>query len=40
MPSGMTPAAKQAFRRTLRQSDKHKKAAVHRVKGDIFFSEE
>ena len=40
MPSGMTPAAKQAFRRTLRQSEKHKIAADHRIKGDIIYSEE
>ena len=40
MPSGMTPSAKQAFRRTLRQSKKHKLAANYRVKGNIIDSEE
>ena len=40
MPSGMTPAARQAFRRTLRQSEKHKIAADHRIKGNIIDSEE
>ncbi len=40
MPSGMTPSAKQAFRRTLRQSDKHKSAANFRIKGNIIDSDE
>jgi len=38
--SGMTPAAKQAFRRTLRQSKKHEMAANYRIKGNILDSEE
>lgn len=40
LPSGMTPAAKQAFRRTTRQSDKHRKASDERVAGTPVDSEE
>ncbi len=40
LPSGMTPAAKQAFRRTTRQSDKHRKASEARVRGTRVDNEE
>ena len=40
LPSGMTPAAKQAFRRTTRQSDKHRKASDERIAGTLIDSEE
>tara|TARA_B100000686_G_scaffold354562_1_gene465465 strand:- start:1571 stop:2362 length:792 start_codon:yes stop_codon:yes gene_type:complete len=40
LPSGLTPAAKQAYRRTLRQSDLHKSRAHRRIRGDIVESEE
>ena len=38
--SGMTPAAKQAYRRTTRQSDRHKVASVSRIKGEYVDSDE
>ena len=38
--SGMTPAAKQAYRRTLRQSSIHKEKAASREKGEILVSDE
>ena len=38
--SGMTPAAKQAYRRTLRQSSSHKEKAASREKGEILVSDE
>ena len=40
LPSGMTPAAKQAFRRTTRQSDKHRKASDERITGTPVDGEE
>jgi len=40
IPSGMTPSAKQAFKRTLRQSQKHELASNHRKKGELLDSEE
>ena len=40
LPSGMTPAAKQAFRRTTRQSQKHRMASDERIRGQVFDSEE
>ena len=40
LPSGMTPAAKQAYRRTLRQSDVHQSRADSRIKGKIVESDE
>jgi hypothetical protein len=40
LPSGMTPAAKQAFRRTTRQSDKHRIASDERIHGQVVDSEE
>jgi hypothetical protein len=36
----MTPSAKQAFKRTLRQSLKHELASNHRIKGNSLDSEE
>ena len=38
--SGMTPAAKQAYRRTLRQSSTHKEKAASREKGEILVTDE
>ena len=40
LPSGMTPAAKQAFRRTTRQSQKHRMASDERIRGQVVDSEE
>ena len=40
LPSGMTPAAKQAYRRTLRQSDIHQSRADSRIKGKLLESDE
>ena len=40
LPSGMTPAAKQAFRRTTRQAQKHRMAADERIRGQVVDSEE
>ena len=40
LPSGLTPAAKQAYRRTLRQSEIHKTRAHRRIRGEIVESEE
>ncbi len=39
LPSGLTPAARQAYRRTLRQSDFHKSRAESRIKGESMESE-
>ena len=38
LPSGMTPSAKQAYRRTLRQSDTHQSRAVSRIRGKLLES--
>ena len=35
IPSGLTPAARQAYRRTTRQSDRHRKASESRTKGSL-----
>ncbi len=40
LPSGLTPAAKQAYRRTLRQADKNQSRADSRIRGEIVESEE
>ena len=40
LPSGMTPAAKQAYRRTLRQSDIHQSRADSRIRGKLLESDE
>ncbi|HJM24540.1 MAG TPA: hypothetical protein QF821_02710 [Candidatus Thalassarchaeaceae archaeon] len=40
LPSGLTPAARQAYRRTLRQADLNKSRADSRVRGKIVESEE
>ena len=40
LPSGMTPAAKQAFRRTMRQSQMHRRASEERIRGEALDSEE
>lgn len=34
LPSGMTPAAAQAYRRTLRGTQRHERAAAERVRGE------
>jgi hypothetical protein len=36
----MTPAAKQAFRRTKRQSERHRRASEQRIRGEAIDSEE
>jgi uncharacterized membrane protein len=38
--SGMTPAAAQAYRRTLRSSPRHERAVVERVRGERVFEED
>lgn len=40
LPSGMTPAAKQAYRRTTRQSERHREASVSRIRGEFVDSDE
>ena len=40
LPSGMTPAAKQAYRRTTRQSERHKEASERRIRGEYVDSDE
>jgi len=40
LPSGMTPAAKQAYRRTTRQSDRHREASDSRIRGESIDSDE
>tara|TARA_B100001750_G_scaffold200523_1_gene174791 strand:+ start:1203 stop:2024 length:822 start_codon:yes stop_codon:yes gene_type:complete len=40
LPSGMTPAAKQAYRRTTRQSDRHREASTSRIRGENADSDE
>ena len=40
LPSGMTPAARQAYRRTLRQSSLNQSRARTRIKGETVESEE
>ena len=40
LPSGMTPAAKQAFRRSTRQSQRHRRASEERMRGEALDSEE
>ena len=40
LPAGMTPAAKQAYRRTTRQSERHRKASEERIRGEAIDSEE
>ena len=40
LPSGMTPAAKQAYRRTTRQSERHKEASASRIRGEYVDSDE
>jgi len=40
LPSGMTPAAKQAFRRTTRQSERHREASDSRIRGEHVDSDE
>ena len=40
LPSGMTPDAKQAFRRTTRQSQRHRRASEERIRGEALDSEE
>lgn len=40
LPSGLTPAARQAYRRTLRQADLNKSRAASRIRGKIVESDE
>jgi hypothetical protein len=40
LPAGMTPAASQAYRRTIRGSAKHERAAEQRIPGHRVFEEE
>ena len=40
LPSGLTPAARQAYRRTIRQADLHRERAVRRIRGEIIDSDE
>ena len=40
LPSGMTPAAAQAYRRTLRSSGRHERAAAERIRGKRVINEE
>lgn len=40
LPSGMTPAAAQAYRRTLRGTQRHERAAAERVRGERVLEEE
>jgi hypothetical protein len=40
LPSGLTPAARQAYRRTIRQADRHREKAERRIRGEIMDSEE
>ena len=40
LPSGLTPAAKQAFRRTIRQSENIKSMSESRIRGKLLESEE
>tara|TARA_B000000441_G_C21741639_1_gene354305 strand:- start:1084 stop:1878 length:795 start_codon:yes stop_codon:yes gene_type:complete len=40
LPSGMTPAAAQAYRRTLRSSGRHELAAAERIRGKRVINEE
>ena len=40
LPSGMTPDAKQAFRRTTRQSQRHRRASEERIRGEALDSED
>lgn len=40
LPSGLTPAAKQAFRRTVRQADLHRERSEGRIRGKSTESEE
>lgn len=40
LPSGMTPAAAQAYRRTLRSSGRHERAAAHRIRGEQVIEED
>ena len=40
LPSGLTPAARQAYRRTIRQADRHRQKAERRIRGEIVDSEE
>ena len=38
--SGLTPAARQAYRRTIRQAAMHKQRAEERIRGDFVDSDE
>tara|TARA_X000000368_G_scaffold19832_1_gene15586 strand:+ start:2999 stop:3811 length:813 start_codon:yes stop_codon:yes gene_type:complete len=40
IPSGLTPAARQAYRRTTRQSERHRKASESRTKGSLVHEDE
>ena len=40
LPAGMTPAASQAYRRTIRGTAKHERAAEQRIPGHRVFEEE
>ena len=40
LPSGMTPAAAQAYRRTIRSSDRHERAAADRIRGEKVIEED
>ena len=40
LPSGMTPSAAQAYRRTLRSSSRHVRAAADRIRGEKVIEEE
>jgi hypothetical protein len=40
LPSGLTPAARQAYRRTIRQADRHREGAESRIRGEITDCEE
>tara|TARA_B100000965_G_scaffold50592_1_gene37517 strand:- start:159123 stop:159908 length:786 start_codon:yes stop_codon:yes gene_type:complete len=40
LPSGLTPAARQAYRRTTRQSDRHRIASSSRTRGSMIGEEE
>ncbi|MEC7682132.1 MAG: hypothetical protein VYA23_05345, partial [Candidatus Thermoplasmatota archaeon] len=39
LPSGMTPAAAQAYRRTIRSSGRHERAAAERIRGETIVEE-
>ena len=40
LPSGLTPAARQAYRRTTRQSERHRIASSSRTRGSMIDEQE